>query len=576
MEMYGPYSRLSDLLAVPLPLPTRVRSSRESGGIMQSDLRPLAGRSSPLISIATQLPNEWISQKAMAERALDGGTGNTSDYDLLQVRLQVYRSMMQGARGWVFRSGAPLDSGELTSIARSQGYAAINQEIELLLPWIRAGQSAWQTLKVDSPDHVGAILETPNSQLAIVLAAGPMDQICSVAPKTERMQVTLPVSGQLRNVFRITDGELEMIRPQQSPNGIVITIERPALVELIVSVNDPKPVEYLRGQLNALAPSLVESRIDITQQVLEIAQRTLNARQVPTQDPQWDEIRSAESLIRMSTSQLARSKIPLALKASDQALLILQHIVRDAWNDASEQFSAFQSSPLLASPLSLPLHFEFNRLLAGRNWQSIDFPGTPFRSTEEFTRSQWQVVRRLPDSIQSDCTIGALGPDGQPTLVLSTRPIKNQPISSGYAGVALRVSSPPLVAPIGSLIHLKGLVRIQSLPGESQSGLLVCDSVGGETLGQLISSADPSQNEWRRFGLIRFVTQPDGIQLHLETRGQIQAIVAGLEAEMIIPSPPAGLPTRPFDPDEVFPASPNSSPLNVSTQSTGKTIRQPN
>ena len=576
MEMYGPYSRLSDLLAVPLPLPTRVRSSRESSGIMQSDLRPLAGRSSPLISIATQLPNEWISQKAMAERALEGGIGNTSDYDLLQVRLQVYRSMMQGARGWVFRSGAPLDSGDLTSIARSQGYASINQEIELLMPWIRTGQSAWQTLQVDSPDHVGSILETPNSQLAIVMAAGPMDQICSVAPKTERIQVTLPVSGQLRNVFRITDGELEMIRPQQSPNGLVISIERPALVELIVSVNDPKPVEYLRGQLNALAPSLVESRIDITQQVLEIAQRTLNARQVATRDPQWDEIRNAESLIRMSTYQLARSKIPLALKASDQALLTLQHIVRNAWNDASEQFSAFQSSPLLASPLSLPLHFEFNRLLAGRNWQSIDFPGTPFRSTEEFTRSQWQVVRRLPDSIQSDCTIGALGPDGQPTLVLSTRPIKNQPIPSGYAGVALRVSSPPLIAPIGSLIHIKGLVRIQSMPGESQSGLLVCDSIGGETLGQLISSADPSQNEWRRFGLIRFVTQADGIQLHLETRGQIQAIISGLEAEMIIPSRPEGLPTRPFDPDEVFPASPNSIPINVSTQSTSKTIRQPN
>jgi hypothetical protein len=126
------------------------------------------------------------------------------------------------------------------------------------------------------------------------------------------------------------------------------------------------------------------------------------------------------------------------------------------------------------------------------------------------------------------------------------------------------------------LIHLKGLVRIQSLPGESQSGLLVCDSIGGETLGQLISSADPSQSEWRRFGLIRFVTQPGGIQLHLETRGQIQAIIAGLEAEMIIPSRPEGLPTRPFDPDEVFPASPNSIPINVSTQSTGKTIRQPN
>ncbi|MFY8200474.1 MAG: hypothetical protein ACOVLE_07385, partial [Pirellula staleyi] len=68
----------------------------------------------------------------------------------------------------------------------------------------------------------------------------------------------------------------------------------------------------------------------------------------------------------------------------------------------------------------------------------------------------------------------------------------------------------------------------------------------------------------------------EGIQLHLETRGQIHAIIAGLEAEMIVPSPPAGLPTRPFDPDEVFEASPNSNPINVPTQSTGQSIRQPN
>ena len=56
MEMYGPYSRLSDWLAVPLPLPTRVRSASEEASIMQSDLRPLAGRSIPLTSIVTQMP----------------------------------------------------------------------------------------------------------------------------------------------------------------------------------------------------------------------------------------------------------------------------------------------------------------------------------------------------------------------------------------------------------------------------------------------------------------------------------------------------------------------------------------
>ena len=551
MEMIGSYGRLCDLVAIPQPYSTRVRSSREAFEIMHSELRPLAGRSIPLTSIATQMPNEWVAQKALAIRSLSGEPGDTADYDLLQVRLQVYRSIMQGARGWIFRSGAPLDSGDLTSIARQHSYASINQEIGLLMPWIRAGKSSWRPLKIDSTEFTGAILETPNSQLGIIMASGPMDQICSVVPNVERIQVTLPVAGQLRNVFRITHGELETIRPQETSNGLVVTIERPALIEQIVAVNDPKPVAYLREELARLLPNLVESRIEVTQQVLENAQKTLISQRVAPQDPQWEEIRRAQSLHRESTQYLARSNLTPALKASDQATLTAQRVVRKAWMAATEQFTAFQSSPLIASPLTLPLHFEFNRLLAGRNWQTIGLLGTPFRDMDDFTNSKWQVDRRLSDTVQSECTIGTLGPDGQPTLVLSARPIRNQPIPTGYAGAAMRVSSPLTIAPFGSMVHIEGLVRIASPPGESQSGLLICDSLGGDALGQLISSFDQSQFEWRRFGLIRFVTNPGGFQLHFETRGQMTANIAGLRVEMIIPTQSAGLQTRSLDPNEV-------------------------
>jgi hypothetical protein len=574
MEMYGSYSRLSDWLAVPSPLATRVRSSKEAYQVMQSDLRPMAGRSIPLTSIVTQLPNEWIAQKAMAHHSVGGETTDTADYDLLQVRLQVYRSMIQGARGWIFRSGAPLDSGDLTSMARSQGYMGINQEIELLMPWIRASQSSWRPIELDSAEHTGAILETPNSQLAIIIASGPMDQICSVAPKTERIQVTLPVAGQLRNVLRITHGEPEIVRPQQTPKGMVVTIENPALVEQLVSVVDAKPVAYLGEQLVRLAPHLVESRLEITEQVLEIAQKTLVAQRVATRDARWEQVRRAQSLHREATQHLARSNLPLALKAADQALLASQRVVRTAWDEATAQFIAFQSSPLIASPLSLPLHIELNRLLAGRAWQSIAFPDTPFRNTEEFYRSRWRVDRRLNDTVQSDCLVGGLGPDGLPSLVLATRPIQNQPIPSGYAGAAMRVSSPPLAAPIGSMVHIEGLVKIESHPGETQSGLLVCDSLGGETLGQLISSVDPSQYEWRRFELFRFVTQAEGVRLHFETRGQMQATVSGLKAETIVPAQPAGLPTRTYDPDEISVGGAlNSIPISAAN---ANATRQPN
>lgn len=572
MELYGSYGRMSDWLAIPQPLPTRVRSSREAMEIMQSDLGPITGRSIPLTSIVTQMPNEWIAQKVMAVRALGGEPSETADYDLLQVRMQVYRSIMQGARGWMFRSGTPLDSGDLTSMARSESYTAINREIELLMPWIRAGQSSWRTLTIDSPNHTGAILETPNSQLGIIMASGYMDQICSVAPMPERIQVVLPTSGQIRNVFRITHGELEVLRPQQTPGGMIVAIDRPGLIEQIVTTADPKPVAYLREQIASIAPSMVESRISITQQVIELAQKTLVAQRVSN----WEDIRHAESLHRSSMQHLSRSNIPAALKDADRALLIAQSVVRASWEQAAKQFSAFQTSPLITSPLSLPLHFEFNRLLEGRRWQSLAFPGIPFRNNDEFYQSEWRVDRRLVDSVQSDCGVAEVGPDGQPCLVLAARPVGEQPVPTGYAGAAMRVTSPPILAPVGSMIHIRGLVRIESRPGETQSGLLVCDDLGGETLGQLISSVDPSEYTWRRFGLIRFVTKQEGIRLHFETRGQMKAAISSLEVEMLIPSQPAGLPIRPLSPEEPVEETPaNTFPITTSTGPIGRPIAGP-
>ena len=566
MEMYGPYSRLSDWLAVPLPITTRVRSASEATAIHQSDLRPLAGRSIPLTSIVTQMPDEWIAQKAIAMKALGAEAVRLVDYDLLQVRLQFYRSMMHGARGFIFRSGSPLDSGDPTSMTRSQGYAGINQEIELFMPWIRAGQASWQNLATDSPNHTATVLETPNSQLAIVVASGPMDQICSIAPNTDRIKITLPMSGQLRKVFRITHGVMETIRAEQTPTGLQVVIDRPGIIEQIVTVVDSKPVAYLQDQLPRLAPSLVASRIDVAEQVLEIGQMSLVAQGVPSNDPRWDEIRSAQSLHRESTQYLARSEIQPALKASDQALLAAQRIVRGSWDEATSQFGAFQSTPLLASPLSLSLHWNFNRLLAGRSWQSLFVPGIPFQDTAQLYQSLWQVDRRLTENAESDCVIGANGPDGSPTLVLTTKPINSQPIPSGYGGAVMRVSSPPIIAPAGAMVHIEGLVRIDSPATEKQSGLLVCDSIGGESLGQLISSADTSQYAWRRFSLIRFVTNERAIRIHFETRGEMRASIANLKAEMIMPTRNSDLQSRPYSPDETLKSEQNTIPVSTSSR----------
>ena len=145
-----------------------------------------------------------------------------------------------------------------------------------------------------------------------------------------------------------------------------------------------------------------------------------------------------------------------------------------------------------------------------------------------------------------------------------TRAIGNQPVPTGYAGAVMRVSSPSIGTLANAMVHIEGFVRIQSPAGETQSGILICDSVGGESLGQLISSSDASEYSWRRFNLFRFINSDRSIRLHFETRGEMRAEVANLTVKMIVPGQPADLVTRPFNPVEAIEETQEYLPVSTS------------
>ncbi|MCU0712051.1 MAG: hypothetical protein MUC43_08330 [Pirellula sp.] len=536
MEMYGAYGRLTDWLAVPTPHPTRVRSAAEVTAIMQSDARSMIGRSHPLASIVTEMPPEWATQKAELQRSLGSGSLGLPDTDLLQIRLAVFRGMMQGTKGWIFRSTASLDTGDPTNMARADGYRAINEEIELLAPWIRANQSPWTVVETNSSTHHATVLTTPNSQLILALAKGRMDQVCMVSPTATSLRLQIPITGQTRRVFRITHGQLEPLRSERQGDRLIIQIDEPSLIEQLVTVVDPKPIEYLQNALQRKQTILMESRVDIAQQTLQIAQMTLGNQRLPADHEHWETLRRAESLYRESLRGLQDSRVAATLKAADQCIVSAQRIVRLSWEEASQQFTALQSSPLLASSLSLPLHWELNRNLYGRGWQSLVIPGGSFSNWETLRELGWTMDQRLQDRI---ATTAALAPgnatDGA-SMILTSRPATEQPIPSGYGGTAMRISTGRISVPAGAIVHIQGTVKVRSNPSESQSGLLISDTLGGEAMGQLISSYDSPNEEWQQFGLFRVATSDEGFRVHFETRGEVTASLRDLKAEFILPS----------------------------------------
>ena len=542
-ELYGSFSQLSDWLSTPVPLATSVRSAKEAASIMRADLSPIAGRNVPMSSLWTQLSNEWLLQRIVTAESLGRSPWPMADHDRLQARLQWIRSLMQGSKGWIFRSPFSLDSGDETSSVRAESFASINREIELFLPWIQAGESDWRNVQVNSSEYTAAMLETPASQLVLAVASGPWDQLCSPAPIIERMEITVPVNGQPRQIYRITHGTLERVPSKNIPGAMVVTIERPAIVEQLVSMIDNGPWSYLQSTLNRLGPSLVESRIDTATQLILIAQMTLVARQLPASDQDWERIREAQSAQRSALQYLANSDLTRAAQYADAATLLAQRTVRNSWEIAKDQFPSVNSSPLVVSPLSLPLHFELDRTLQNRNWQHFTLQGTPFGDLSSWQQAGWSSNHRMVDQIDSSIEISSGGgATGDNALVLQAVSRTSQPIPSGYAGTSMRVTSPKIILPVGSLVHFEALVHVESPATESQTGLLVSDNMGGEALGQLVSSYDQTQATWRRVSLFRMITQQEGMELYFETRGSVKAHISGIHIEWIMPGQNRNLP----------------------------------
>jgi hypothetical protein len=324
---------------------------------------------------------------------------------------------------------------------------------------------------------------------------------------------------------------------------MVVTLERPAIIEQLVSMVDNGPWSYLQGALTRLGPDLIESRIDTATQLILMGQMTLVARQLPASDPSWEAIREAQSSQRAALQYLANSELTQAAEAADRATLFAQRTIRSSWEIAKEQFPSVNSSPLTVSPLSLPLHFDLDRTLQSRPWQALELAGTPFGDLSSWTQSGWTSNHRLVDQIDSSIQIAnGAGPSGQNALVLQATSRSGQPIPSGYAGTSMRVTSPKIKLPTGSLVHVEALVRIESPVNESQTGLLMSDNMGGEALGQLVSTYDATDSIWRRVSLFRMITDEEGMELYFETRGAVKAQVTGVSLEWIMPGQNRNLP----------------------------------
>jgi hypothetical protein len=551
MEDYWKYSRLSDLLAFPVPIPSTVRGSDEMIQILLANRREARGQSAGLASLGTQSPVEWVEQSRSIAKSINAMGTEDFELDMLQSRMQVYRSIAAGVGGWYFRSDGPLDSGQRADQLRSIALQSSCREVEWLAPWILAPDPPKSLALPSSLPYRGTVHALPNSSLVLLIAQGDFDQMCAVPPSDAALPLTIPYPGVPTQVLRISGGRLEPLSAKQTPGGMQVTIGQPGFVEMLVLSADTRTMAFLRQRSLETTTAMIENRSEIAAQVTQLAQRTLVSQRIRSGDALWQQVRNAESQMRSAGYFLQRNDQHAAIEAFERATILAQQVVRGNWTEAVRQVGQPQNSPVLVSSLGLPLHWDLTHELSERTWSTIDIPAGSFDNLDEMQASGWTQNRRLEDTL--DVQIGVeprSGPDGGGSLRVSGQSLRGTAIPGGYAGSSLRIRSPAIAVPQGAMVRIDAIVQVRRCLAKPQAGLLVYDNLAGPAMGRLYDQPSSPDTPWQRVTLYRSMADQDPLRIMMELRGEGEFLVDQLSVSYLVPGTESRylVPYRPQEP----------------------------
>lgn len=537
MEDYWTYARLADVIAVPAPLPTTVLNSKDAVSQIQRAFVSSHGRSNAICTLTTELAPEWFRQCAAVARAAGVRESGLQRYDTLQHRMQVYRSLASGVRGWYFRSQSPLDSGDIYDIQRVSALRSSIAELRTLLPWLESAGDPVPIPESAIPGYDGAVLPLAGNDLVVLYATGSSDQAVVPAPSSSSILIPINTPNGVGQAFRVSNGRVEPLRSEASENGKFAVLENPGFVELIVLTGDEQTIRFLDDSIRRNAGVMAEGRYDIASQLVRLSQQLMVAMRLPPESTEWNSIKRAEVDLRAALYQMQRREFSQSMEAAERASLAAQRVIRRSWENAMTQFSSPQDSPFLTTPLSLPLHYELSGVLSQRSWSIANWPAAECEDLQRMTDEGFQVDRRLEDRVNATIDlVPGIGSLGSSALRIRAVGRTSDAISGGYAGSSMRLQFPSIrQVPPNSMVRINFVVRLDNGFQEPMSGLLIYDSIAGPAFGQLIDLQamrnQSAANDWITGSLYRVVDSSEPIDVFIEMRGEGAASIDQLSAE---------------------------------------------
>jgi len=473
-----------------------------------------------------------------------------------QLRLQVYSALAAGSHGLGFWTQTPLEvASDPATLERRLAIAQLNLELELLEPWLATGVIQGQapfTAKLPAqrgglgaaPGGAGAeaqqsdraaqarqrqalsreleatILRTDYSTLVLPIWYGEEAQFVPGQMAANDLQLVVPGVGEAATAWELSPTDVSrLVDSTRVAGGRQVGLRKFDMTTALLFTDDPRLIERLQAKVQELREPAARVAVELARTKLDRVNTTVITLQALRPQPDAPLVLArAREMLRRAELFLQEGRFHDARLAAADSLQLQRVLQRLYWNDAIQKMYAPVSSPHAVCFATLPDHWEMVsrfRLARESGTRNILRSGD-FEDFDTMVTEGWRHERTSIDGVQSTAEVSPQAREGSYSLrlVAVAKPGGGEPPAT-VPQPPVTVTSPPLTVYRGQLLYITGWVRVTSGVTAASDGVMLWDSLGGQSLA--LRWRKPA--EWQEFQLVREVHETRELTLSISLTG---------------------------------------------------------
>ncbi len=479
------------------PLGTSIELSDYIGWLRE---RPRLARPGTMFWSAVQTQ---LSPAAEQQWALFSGTRSPLPADVESIRLLTYAALSAGARGIEFRLPSPIS--EAPPLVQLE-LTLLNQELEVAEPWTATGSYVVTAGSIDRQIS-GAVLQTQSTRLVLPMRIAAGSQY---VPKPASGPGTIIVPGvpEGYDAYELTPAGLKPLKHNRVTGGMQVTLDEFQLSSMLLVTSDAAAINALSRRLAQTAERAAPFARDLAVQALAEIEAVVPRLPPKPQESglPTDWLAKARADIAAADKALAAGDRPAAYQSARKAIGPLEQLKRFRWEQAVSGQNSLVTSPLTVAFPALPEQTRLIDQLRFLQPSNNLLPGGDCENVAWMMQHGWQHVEHPQNDVRPSVELSTDQPHGgKSSMHLRVAAARADQSPALVETAPVWVTTPPVSVAANQLVAIRGFVRVPPRISGSIDGLLIIDSIGGESLAERIGET----KGWREFVMYR-VAPTDG------------------------------------------------------------------